>query len=125
MIFILIDGHHYLVRGLIYSFHVIPLGHLNYSESLVNLIIRYGGSVFVIAVKIASPLMVTFFLVNIASGVITRIIPQMQVFFVTQPLMLGLGFFMLISVLPIYVFVIKNLLQEYENQLFQIIRAMS
>jgi flagellar biosynthetic protein FliR len=125
MIFLMIDGHHYLIRGLIYSFRIVPLGHLNYSETFLNLLIRYSGAVFVIAVKIASPLMVTFFLVNIASGIITRIIPQMQVFFVTQPLMLALGFFMLISVLPIYVFVIKNLLKGYEDQLFQIIRALS
>jgi len=124
MIFLLIDGHHYLVRGLVYSFRVIPLGHLNYSETMLNLLLRYSGAVFVIAVKIASPLMVTFFLVNIASGIITRIIPQMQVFFVTQPLMLALGFFMLISVLPIYIYVIKNLLKGYEDQLFQIIKAL-
>jgi flagellar biosynthetic protein FliR len=124
MIFLLIDGHHYLIRGLIYSFRVIPIGRLNFSEPFYSLLIKYSGSVFIIAVKMASPLMVTFFLVNIASGVITRIIPQMQVFFVTQPLMLGLGFFMIISIIPIYVFIVKNLLQEYENQLYQIIRAM-
>ena len=124
LIFLLIDGHHYLVRGLVYSFHILPLGHLNYSESLLTLLLRYSGAVFVIAVKIASPLMVTIFLVNIASGIITRLIPQMQVFFVTQPLMLGLGFFMIISVLPIYIYVIKNLLKGSEDQLFQIIKAM-
>jgi len=124
LIFLMIDGHHYLIRGLIYSFRVIPIGKLALSDSFLTLLLRYSGAVFVIAVKIASPLMVTFFLVNIASGVITRIIPQMQVFFVTQPLMLGLGFFMIIAVIPIYIYVIKNLLKDYEDQLYQIIRAM-
>jgi flagellar biosynthesis protein FliR len=125
IIFLMIDGDHYLIRGVIYSFRVIPIGIFTFHESLYSLLIKYAGSVFIIAVKIASPLMVTFFLINIASGIITRLIPQMQVFFVTQPLILGLGFLMIISALPIYVYVIKNLLMNYEDQLYQIIRAMN
>ena len=60
----------------------------------------------------------------IAEGIIARVIPNMQVFFVTQPLKIGLGFALLISVTPVYVYVIKNLLKDYEDNLFQLIKAM-
>jgi flagellar biosynthetic protein FliR len=75
-------------------------------------------------VKIAAPIMVSFFLIHIGEGIIARVIPQMQVFFVTQPLKIGLGFALLAGITPIYVYVIKNLLQDYENSLFNLIKAM-
>jgi len=62
-----------------------PLGHYTINESVFNLLVKYSGSIFIIAVKIAAPVMVAFFLLHIATGVISRIIPQMQVFFVLQP----------------------------------------
>ncbi len=124
MVFFLINGHHYVIRGLAYSFTVIPLGKFTINHSMFDLLIKYSASVFVIAVKIASPIMVSFFLVHIAEGIISRVIPQMQVFFVAQPLQLGLGFIMLSLIIPIYVYVIKDLLKIYENNLFVLIKAM-
>jgi flagellar biosynthetic protein FliR len=125
LVFFLINGHHYAIRGLTLSFFTIPLGKAVFAQPVSDVIIRYSAEVFIIALKIASPILVSFFLVHIAEGIIARLIPQMQIFFVTQPLKIGLGFIMLAGVAPIYVYVIKNLLRNYENQLFQIIKAMS
>ena len=61
MIFILINGHHYLIRGLAYSFKIIPLGKFVMNESVYRLLIKYSSAVFVIAVKIASPIIISFF----------------------------------------------------------------
>jgi len=124
LVFFLIDGHHYIISGLKYSFSVIPIGKFIFSRALVDLIVQYTGSVFVIAVKIASPIMVSFFLIHIAEGILTKLIPQIQIFFVTQPLKIALGLFLLAFITPIYVYVIKNLLQDYEGRLMSLIQAM-
>ena len=125
LIFLLINGHHYVIEGFSFSFLAIPIGSSVLTQSLSDVLIKYSAQVFVIALKIASPIIVSFFLVHIAEGIIARVIPQMQVFFVTQPLKIGLGFLMLASIAPIYIYVVKNLLKNYENQLVEIIRAMS
>lgn len=125
MIFFIINGHHYIIRALEFSFKVIPLGEYQANESIFNLIIKYSASVFVLAVKIASPILVSFFLIHIAEGILARMIPQMQVFFVTQPLKIGIGFLLIVAILPVYVYVIKNLLGEFENKLYTLVRAMS
>ncbi len=124
LIFFLIDGHHYIIRGLSYSFTVVSIGKFSFTKPLYELLIKYSASVFVIAVKIASPILVSFFLIHIGEGIVARVIPQMQVFFVTQPLKIGLGFALLAGITPIYLYVIKNLLQDYENSLFNLIKAM-
>ena len=101
-----------------------PIGKFVVNKSVLNILIKYSASVFVIAVKIAAPVMVSFFLIHIAEGIIARVIPQMQVFFVTQPLKIGLGFALLAFAVPTYVFVIKGLLRSYEESLFKLIKAM-
>lgn len=123
MIFFLINGHHYIISSLKHSFSVVPLGKFVISKPVFDLIIIYSASVFIIAVKIASPIIVSFFL-HIGEGIVARIIPQMQVFFVTQPLKVGIGVAMLGAITPLYLYVIKNLLQDYENKLYSLIAAM-
>uniref|UniRef100_A0A7V3E662 Flagellar biosynthetic protein FliR n=1 Tax=Ignavibacterium album TaxID=591197 RepID=A0A7V3E662_9BACT len=125
LIFLLINGHHYLIRALQQSFNVIGIGMFSFPESLYQTMIKLAGSVFVIAVKIATPILVSFFLINIAEGIISRMIPNMQVFFVTQPLKIGLGLFMLGLISPVFIYMIKNLLRDYENQLYVLLTSMS
>lgn len=124
MVFFLINGHHYIISSVKYSFSVIPIGKFTITKPVYDLIIVYSASVFIIAVKIASPIMVSFFLVHIGEGIISRIIPQMQVFFVTQPLKIGIGILLLGSITPLYIYVIKNLMQDCENKLYNLIAAM-
>ncbi len=125
LLFLLINGHHYVISGLAYSFSIVPLGKPAITDSVYHLLVDYSAGVFLIAVKIASPFIVSYFLIYIAEGIMARIIPQMQVFFVSQPLILGMGFLLLISLAPIYFYVIKSLLYGYENNLAILIKAMA
>lgn len=124
LLLLLINGHYYIISGLVYSFSIIHIGKFSVSKPVYDLILKYTGAVFVIAVKIASPILVSFFLVYLAEGILARVVPQMQVFFVTQPLITGLGIFMLFALTPVYIYVIKSLLHGYENNLASIIKAM-
>ena len=125
LLFFLINGHHYIIQSLSYSFHVLQIGDFTMTSGLSDTIIKYSASVFVLAVKISAPILISFFLVNIAEGIMARAIPQMQVFFVSQPLKLGLGFLILAAIVPIYVFIMRNLLENYENTLLSIIKSMA
>src|SRR5690606_30762497 len=95
LLFFIINGHHFFIQALTSSFSLIPLGKFTINQPLLEVLIKYAGGVFIIAVKIASPVIVSFFLVHLAEGIIARVIPQMQVFFVFQPVKIGLGFIIL------------------------------
>ncbi|HEX2866404.1 MAG TPA: flagellar biosynthetic protein FliR [Ignavibacteriales bacterium] len=124
LVFFLIDGHHYIIRAVVSSFRIIPLGKYTLTQPAFDIFIKYTAGVFIVAVKIASPIMVSFFLVHLAEGIIARVIPQMQILFVTQPLKLGIGLLLMIFVLPIYMYFFKAVLENYENSLFDLIKAM-
>lgn len=124
LVFFIINGHHYLFRGLALSFTIIPLGEYAINSNLVEMLTKLTSGIFIIAVKISAPFLVSYMLIHIGEGVTSRVIPQMQVFFVTQPVKVALGFMLLAFLIPIYVFVIKNMLEAYEDSLFMIIRSM-
>ncbi len=125
MLFFLINGHYYIISSLVYSFSIIHIGKFTINQPVYDLIVKYSGAVFVIAVKISSPILVSFVLLQIAEGIMTKVIPQMQIFFVAQPLLIGIGFFILASLAPVYVYVIKYLLKGYEDNLATLIKAMA
>ncbi len=125
IVFVLIDGHHFVVQSLAYSFNLIPLGGFAVTESAYELIVKYSGSIFILAVKIASPLIVAYFLIHLASGIIARVSPSFQVFFVLIPLKIGLGLFLLMAVTPLYIYLFRDLMYEYEDKLFEIVKVLS
>lgn len=125
MIFILINGHHYIITAVVASFKIVPLTKFTINQPLVQLIVKYSFAVFTIALKIAAPIIVSFLLIHIAEGIISRVIPNIQIFFVTQPIKIAIGFAFLTALVPIYLYAIKNLLQGYEDQLLQFVKAMS
>ena len=125
IIFFIIGGHEYVIKSVSYSFQFIPLGKLTFNESVMQLFIKYSAEIFVLAVKIASPLIVALFFVHVASGIISRISPSFQVFFVLLPLKLGLGIFLMLLMIPIFAFTIRDLLAGYEDKLYHLLSIMA
>ncbi len=124
LLFFLINGHYYIISSLVYSFAIIHIGKFTINQPVYDLIIKYSAAIFIIAVKIASPIFISFVLIQIAEGIMTKVIPQLQIFFVAQPLLIGVGLFMLAALVPVYLYVIKYLLKGYEDNLVTLIKAM-
>ncbi len=125
IIFLLINGHHYVIRALAFSFKVVPIGFYSINEEVYKILLRYSGSVFVLAVKIAAPIMISFFLIHISAGIVARVSPQMNVFFVIHPLKIGLGFLLLFFFIPTFIYFMASLLKGFEHKLFYLVKAMN
>lgn len=102
LIFLMINGHHFLLRGLVNSFEILPLGNLNFNYLMIDHLIYIITSVFVIAFKMAGPVLVAVFLSNILLGILARTMPQMNVFVVGIPLKILVGFIIMAIVIPLY-----------------------
>jgi flagellar biosynthetic protein FliR len=94
--FLALDGHHYLLKALGDSFQLIPPGGLSWFDhagAAGPKLSEFFSRLFVIALQVAGPSVVTLFLTNITMGLLSRTIPQMNVFIVGMPLniLVGLG----------------------------------
>ena len=75
-----LDLHHGLLLGFAKSFEVLPLGGGHLSSSLFETIVGRTGQIFVIALQIAAPVMAVSFCITVFFAVMSRAVPQMNVF---------------------------------------------
>ncbi|GAB5520841.1 MAG: flagellar biosynthetic protein FliR [Rhodothermales bacterium] len=88
--FVLLDGHHSLILALVGSFEIVPLAGAQVAAS-GPLFLQWTGQFFMTALQIASPFMITFFLVELTLGVFARVAPQTDLFSLSIPLKLFIG----------------------------------
>ncbi|GAB4337272.1 MAG: flagellar biosynthetic protein FliR [Calditrichia bacterium] len=124
LVFIIIDGHHYLIEAVVYSFRLLPIGTFQMTALGIDKIMHISASVFVIGVKMAAPAIVSLFLTSVAMGITARAVPQMNIFFVGFPVRIAVGFIALIMGLPMFVYLFKNLLTVFEKDTLYILQVM-
>ncbi len=91
--------HHLFLQALSESFVIFPIGHA-WSGLGFDVLTRAGAELFVLALKIAAPIMLLLTFVYIALGLLARAVPQIQVFFVSFPVTVGLGLLTLALGMP-------------------------
>jgi flagellar biosynthetic protein FliR len=85
--------HHIFLTGLVDSYTLFsPTAAIN-SGDMTELIENTVSGSFMMGVKIASPLIIIGLIINLGAGIMGRLMPQMQVFFIMMPLQIALGFF--------------------------------
>ena len=124
LVFLAVDGHHLLIRAVADSFHVLPLGGGLPSAAGFGLVMNLAGGLFVVALQIAAPVLVLLLLVNAAMGVLSKLIPQLNVFIVSFPLSVAAGLFMLTASQPFTVRLLMTRFSEVGDSLAAVVRAL-
>lgn len=102
------------------SFDLFPPGTVakfgSLHQDFFHLILQGVTASFHLAVLLAGPIVIVSLLVSLGSGILSRLVPQIQIFFITQPLLILLGFFLLFLTLGPMMKLVFYFLQH--NQLF-------
>lgn len=117
LIFLAVDGHHAVISSLVDSYRAIPVGHVSLDMSVGQMILRYSVYVFVIAVKVAAPVTVTLFLVDVSLGSIAKMIPTMNVFFVGFPIKISVGLAVVALSLPLFSQLVQGFIGALDREL--------
>jgi flagellar biosynthetic protein FliR len=87
--------HWELLRGLVASYDVVPVGADFNARLALKQIADALGESFRIALRIASPYVIYALVVNLALALVNRLTPQVQVFFVATPFVAAGGLLLL------------------------------
>ena len=98
VIFLTLDGHLYLLQALTSSFAIMPPGGFVPRPVLISEIIRLSAQMFILAVKIAGPILAALFLVELALALMAKAAPQMNLLVIGMPLKIAVGFFFMFIV---------------------------
>lgn len=93
-LFLALNGHHLTIHALLESFEMINPEQFAFSASTAEFILQVFTATFVVAIKIAAPVMVILFFISVGLGLVARTVPQMNVFIVAFPLQIGVGLLM-------------------------------
>jgi flagellar biosynthetic protein FliR len=94
LFFFTLDGHHWLIEGLAYSFRTNPPGEF----ALINgfkLLVQQFSLMFALALMIASPVVIALLIIDLSTAVLTRNMPQVSTYFLALPIKILSGFFLL------------------------------
>ncbi|HKK20434.1 MAG TPA: flagellar biosynthetic protein FliR [candidate division Zixibacteria bacterium] len=124
LFFLTINGHHIIISSFADSYQVIPAGNVQLSGAAGELFIKYTAYIFIIAVKIASPVIITLFLTDVALGTIAKTMPTMNVFFVGFPIKIGAGLLVMALSLPLFTYVIQRSLEYFDGELHTLLMTL-
>ncbi len=96
LVFVGLGGHGLLLALLVESFSSLPVGTFVMVEQSWRQVLAWSSMMFLGAVLIALPVMVTLLFINIGIGVITRAAPSLNIFAVGLPATIVMGFLVLI-----------------------------
>lgn len=92
-LFVIMNGHHLVIRLLSESYRLLPVGGLNVTRQVMENVISYSSEVFVIGVKLSAPVVVTLVVVDVIIGLMGRAAPSLSLMVVGMPLKILVGLF--------------------------------
>jgi flagellar biosynthetic protein FliR len=110
------DLHHIAIAAIHESYRLLPPGGAPDLTDVMTLAVRSTAQGFALAVQIAAPFIVFGLLFNLGLGVLARMMPQLQVFFLAVPASIFGGMLMLLVVLGVMMSVFMNGLGVFLRQ---------
>ena len=124
LIWISVGAHNAFLFALSDSFHLLPIGQpLDFSgfAALNDL----AAAMFSLALRLVAPMLLLLFFLYVALGLLSRAVPQIQVFFVSFPLTVGIGFLAFALALPSIVSLMRDSFIGLSDQLPFLLRSLA
>src|ERR1700748_2881446 len=100
------DSHYFVIAALNDSYAIFSPSDFTPTGDIADLATRAFTAAFRIGIQLSAPFLVFGLVFNVGSGVLARLMPQMQVYFVGVPLAIIIGFcifaFVLVSMMGVF-----------------------
>jgi flagellar biosynthetic protein FliR len=124
LVFLSINGHHYLLSAIMDSYKWLPLDNklfqVYYGGNITLFLIRTFADTFLLAIQISAPIVVAMLLTDFGLALLARTAPQYNVFVIGIPIKIIIGLAMLVILLPGF----SSLFQIVFDQMFQALEKL-
>ena len=105
VLFIAVGAHRLFIKSLLQSYEFIPaltFPHFAAGWSpAAELIVKLTAAVFTIGLQLAAPALIALLLTDLFFGIINRVAPQVNVFFLSMPVKMLVGVIVVLIALPV------------------------
>ena len=99
-VFVAIDGTSWVIGGLARTYDLVPVTAAPDVRSLAAGVVATFTTIFSSALQVAAPVLLALVITDVAFGVVTRVVPQLNVFAVGFPAKIGIGLLLVGATLP-------------------------
>ena len=124
LVFLTINAHHLFIRALSESFFVVPPMTFLMDHFIFEKIVLFANNIFIIAIKVGAPVIVTLLLTSFIFGLIARMVPQIHIYIVSMPIQILIGLSVTAIVLPYFISYLKIVFADLEMHVFSILKAL-
>ncbi len=121
MIFLFLNGHHFIIETLVLSIKAVPLTTFMMAESTLKMLFLVISSFMMLGLKMAAPVLITLFNVNLALTLLARVAPQMNIFMLSFQVKIAVGLLILFVSVPLIGIVSKQALGVMETEVTQLL----
>ena len=123
MVFLTINGHHWVLQALQTSFSIVPVGQLQLSQALSDDVVSLVAQALIVSIRIGLPIAAALLLTDIAFLIIGRTAPQMNIFMVGQPVKIGVGLIAFFLAMPVIVAAMGDVFRGVQADLIRLLQA--
>jgi len=126
ILFLLINGHYFLLITIQRSFDLIPLFSAVFPGGpMTAQLTGMVANIFVLGIRLAAPVFVTLFLTELALGIVARTVPQMNIFFVGLPLKIFVGIGSMFIALPMLASLFRRMSEGLIQDIWRLLYLMA
>ena len=100
LLFVAVDGHHWLLLALSRSFERVPVGAMDLSGATLARVTDGFARMYESGVVLAAPVLCVTLLTTVAVGVLARVVPQINALMMAFPLKIAVGLLTLGAAMP-------------------------
>jgi flagellar biosynthetic protein FliR len=124
LIFLLLNGHHFIISLIAKSFDIVPIGGFTVSGALIEKLIMMMDELFALGIKFTAPIMALLLIATVAFGILGKAIPEMNLLILMLPLKISIGLLGLIVISPYMINFIYMLIQNFYRDLEAILHLV-
>jgi flagellar biosynthetic protein FliR len=101
LMFLSANGHHFLLSIISRSYESFPAGSIPTIGVLAGGVIKAGSALLTAGLSLAAPMLAAFLVLLVVLAVLARMVPEMNILFISLPVRVGLGLLMAAIFLPL------------------------
>jgi flagellar biosynthetic protein FliR len=99
LLLLVTDMHHLMITGIIESYDLILINQLPSMGDIANILIQEITLSFRIAIQMTAPFLIIVTILNVGMGVMSKLMPQVQVFMLAVPVQITLSLITLMIIM--------------------------
>jgi|WetSurMetagenome_2_1015567.scaffolds.fasta_scaffold87572_3 flagellar biosynthesis protein FliR len=120
LIFLSMDAHHDLIYIFVQSYEWLPVGEMSI-VNLVPAVVSLGSTMFIIALKLSAPVILTMVISHVLLGFVYKAAPQINIFFVAYPVYIFVGLVVLIVGMPVFLGVTGSYIGTIKDEMAKVL----